>query len=79
MDDILAGRAPRPRVLDLFAGGGAVPLEALRPGCEACALDLNPLAHIFQLCTLLYPQTFGKPDPKARGMTGPKNDKGTEN
>jgi putative DNA methylase len=29
-DDIEAGRAPRPRVLDMFAGGGAIPLEALR-------------------------------------------------
>jgi adenine-specific DNA methylase len=32
--DIEAGRAPRPRVLDPFAGGGAIPLEALRLGCE---------------------------------------------
>ncbi len=76
VDDILAGRAPRPHVLDMFAGGGAIPLEALRLGCEAYALDLNPVAHIIQLCTLVYPQKFGKPDPKARGMTGPKNDKG---
>ena len=29
-----------PRVLDLFAGGGAIPLEALRLGCDAYALDL---------------------------------------
>jgi putative DNA methylase len=76
VDDILAGHAPRPRVLDMFAGGGAIPLEALRLGCEAYALDLNPVAHIIQLCTLVYPQKFGKPDPDARGMTGPKNDKG---
>ena len=41
-DDIVAGRAPRPRVLDMFAGGGAIPFEALRLGCEAYALDLNP-------------------------------------
>src|SRR5947209_842168 len=74
--DIEEGRAPRPKVLDMFAGGGAIPLEALRLGCEAYALDLNPVAHIIQLCTLVYPQKFGKPDPKARGMTGPKNDKG---
>ena len=26
----------------MFAGGGAIPLEALRLGCEAYALDLNP-------------------------------------
>ena len=76
VEDIVAGRAPRPRVLDMFAGGGAIPLEALRLGCEAYALDLNPVAHIIQLCTLVYPQKFGKPDPNARGMAGPKNDKG---
>jgi putative DNA methylase len=75
-DDIENGRAPRPRVLDMFAGGGAIPLEALRLGCEAHALDLNPVAHIIELCTLVYPQKFGKPDPSARGMTGPKNAKG---
>ncbi|MEQ8789879.1 MAG: DUF1156 domain-containing protein [Pirellulaceae bacterium] len=75
-DDIVAGRAPRPRVLDMFAGGGAIPLEALRLGCEAYALDLNPVAHIIQLCTLVYPQKYGKPDPNARGMTGPKNAQG---
>lgn len=74
--DIVAGRAPRPRVLDMFAGGGAIPLEALRLGCEAYALDLNPVAHIIQLCTLVYPQRYGKPDPAARGMTGAKNGKG---
>ena len=76
VEDIVAGRAPRPRVLDMFAGGGAIPLEALRLGCEAYALDLNPVAHIIQLCTLVYPQKFGKPDASARGMTGPKNEKG---
>ena len=74
--DIEDGRAPRPRVLDMFAGGGAIPLEALRLGCEAYALDLNPVAHIIELCTLVYPQRYGKPDPAVRGMTGPKNDKG---
>jgi putative DNA methylase len=76
VEDIVEGRAPRPKVLDMFAGGGASPLEALRLGCEAYALDLNPVAHIIQLCTLVYPQKYGKPDPNARGMTGPKNAKG---
>jgi putative DNA methylase len=76
VEDILAGRAPRPRVLDLFAGGGAIPLEASRLGCESFANDLNPVAHIIQLCTLVYPQKFGKPDATARGMTGHKNEKG---
>ncbi len=45
-----------PRVLDPFAGGGAIPLEALRLGCETYAFDLNPVAHIVQLATLVYPQ-----------------------
>jgi putative DNA methylase len=74
--DIEAGRAPRPKVLDMFAGGGAIPLEALRLGCEAHALDLNPVAHIIQLCTLVYPQKYGKPDTTLRGMSGPKNEHG---
>ena len=39
-------------------------------------VDLNPVAHLIQLCTLVYPQKYGKPDPTARGMTGPENDKG---
>jgi putative DNA methylase len=65
--DIIEGRAPRPKVLDMFAGGGAIPLEALRLGCEAYALDLNPVAHIIELCTLVYPQKYGKPDPTAKG------------
>jgi len=72
MEDITAGCAPRPRILDMFAGGGAIPLEALRLGCEAYALDLNPVAYIIQLCTLIYPQKYGKPDTTARGMTGPE-------
>lgn len=67
VDDIQQGRAPRPKVLDMFAGGGAIPLEALRLGCEAYALDLNPVAHIIELCTLVYPQKYGKPDPNAKG------------
>ena len=74
--DIEAGRAPRPRVLDMFAGGGAIPLEALRLGCEAYALDLNPVAYIILLCTLVYPQKYGKPDPSQPGMTGPKGKDG---
>jgi len=48
-----------PRVLDMFAGGGSIPLEALRLGCEAYALELNPVAHLIELCTLVYPQQYG--------------------
>jgi putative DNA methylase len=52
------GRAPK--ILDLFAGGGAIPLEAARLGCESHALDYNPVAHLIELCTLVYPQRFGQ-------------------
>ena len=33
-----------PLVVDPFAGGGSIPLEVLRLGCEAFASDLNPVA-----------------------------------
>jgi putative DNA methylase len=33
-----------PHVYDPFSGGGSIPLEALRLGCEATAGDLNPVA-----------------------------------
>ncbi|MGH9895209.1 MAG: DUF1156 domain-containing protein, partial [bacterium] len=67
VEDIVDGRAPRPKVLDIFAGGGAIPLEALRLGCDAHALDLNPVAHIIELCTLVYPQKYGSADPETKG------------
>ena len=67
VEDIVEGRAPRPKVLDMFAGGGAIPLEALRLDCETYALDLNPVAHIIELCTLVYPEKYGPPDGTAKG------------
>ena len=59
------GRAPK--VLDPFAGGGAIPLEAMRLGCEVTASDLNPVAWFILRCTLHYPrlmagQTLPLPD-----------------
>ena len=33
-----------PHVLDMFAGGGAIPLEAMRLGCKVTANDYNPVA-----------------------------------
>ena len=59
------GRAPR--VLDPFAGGGAIPLEAMRLGCEATAVDINPVAWFILKCTLEYPQ-------KLAGQTRPLPD-----
>ena len=45
-----------PKVLDPFAGGGAIPLEAMRLGCEVTAMDINPVAWFILKCTLEYPQ-----------------------
>ena len=47
-----------PKVLDPFAGGGAIPLEAMRLGCDVTAADLNPVAWFILKCTLDYPQQF---------------------
>jgi adenine-specific DNA methylase len=52
-----------PKVLDCFAGGGAIPLEALRLGCDTTAMDLNPVAHLIEKCVLEYPQRFGERGP----------------
>ena len=51
--DAFGGKPPR--VLDPFAGGGAIPLEAMRLGCEVVASDLNPVAWFILRCTLHYP------------------------
>ena len=58
-----------PKVLDPFGGGGAIPLEALRLGCETYSNDLNPVAVLIQKCTLEYPQKYGRPKAiEAEGM-----------
>ena len=43
-------------MLDPFAGGGAIPLEAMRLGCEVTAADVNPVAWFILKCTLDYPR-----------------------
>lgn len=49
-----------PKVLDCFAGGGSIPLEALRLGCETYALEYNPVAVLILKAVLEYPQKFGR-------------------
>jgi putative DNA methylase len=44
-----------PKILDPFAGGGAIPLEAMRLGAEVTASDLNPVAWFILKTTLDYP------------------------
>ncbi|MBC7327983.1 DUF1156 domain-containing protein [bacterium] len=57
-EEILRIWGKPPRVLDPFAGGGSLPLEALRLGYEAHALEYNPVAVLILKCTLEYPQKF---------------------
>ena len=69
-----------PRVLDPFTGGGSIPLEALRLGCETYASDLNPVAVLIEKCTLEYPQKYGKGEsekntPSRSGRRDSQNNK----
>ena len=50
----------RPLVVDPFAGGGAIPLEALRVGADAFASDLNPVAVLLNKVVLEYVPRFGR-------------------
>lgn len=73
------GRAPR--VLDMFAGGGAIPLEAMRLGCDVTAIDYNPVAWFILKCTLEFPQRLaGKtwPLPGSTSSTPGKKGEGTQ-
>ncbi|EHO62176.1 DUF1156 domain-containing protein [Dialister succinatiphilus] len=51
-----------PTLLDPFAGGGAIPLEAQRLGLKAIAHDLNPVAVMINKAMIEIPPRFaGKP------------------
>lgn len=52
---ILAYNKDPPKLLDPFAGGGSIPLEALRLGCDAYATDYNPIANLIVKATIDYP------------------------
>ncbi len=58
---IAAFLAKMPKVFDPFAGGGAIPLEAARLGCNSYGNDINPVAHIIQKGSCEFPQKYGKP------------------
>lgn len=60
-----------PPLLDPFAGGGAIPLEAQRLGLEAHAHDLNPVAVMINKAMIEIPPKFAgqapvNPDARAR-------------
>lgn len=61
-----------PAVLDPFAGGGAIPLEAQRLGLEAHASDLNPLAVLINKALIEIPPRFAGRAPIYPGAAGTK-------
>ena len=46
-------------IVDPMAGGGSIPLEALRLGFRTVAMDYNPVAYIILKATLEYPAKYG--------------------
>lgn len=52
-----------PPLLDPFAGGGAIPLEAQRLGLEAHAHDLNPVAVMINKAMIEIPPKFAGQSP----------------
>ncbi|MDB9445878.1 DUF1156 domain-containing protein [Anabaena sp. CS-542/02] len=50
----------KPLVVDPFAGGGSIPLEALRVGADAFASDINPVAVLLNKVVLEYIPKYGQ-------------------
>ncbi len=58
-----------PPILDPFAGGGTIPLEAQRLGLEAHASDLNPVAVLINKALIELPPKFRNRPPVFPGLT----------
>jgi adenine-specific DNA methylase len=57
----MLGRDPKEiTVVDPMAGGGSIPLEALRLGFRTIAGDYNPLAYLILKATIEFPAKYGK-------------------
>ncbi|MCC6064584.1 MAG: hypothetical protein LM576_01245 [Thermofilum sp.] len=57
----LLGRDPKSVVVvDPMAGGGSIPLEALRLGFAAIAGDYNPVAYLLLRATIEFPAKYGR-------------------
>ena len=59
-----------PLVVDPFAGGGSIPLEALRLGCDAFASDINPVAGLIQKVMLEDIPRYGRQKIKVQTEQG---------
>jgi adenine-specific DNA methylase len=59
--EALGGEAgTRPLLVDPFAGGGSIPLEALRIGADTFASDLNPLPVLLNKVVIEYIPKYGE-------------------
>lgn len=63
-----------PAILDPFAGGGTIPLEAQRLGLEAHASDLNPVAVLINKALIEIPPKFAGREPVFPGVAGTRTD-----
>ncbi|SNT38559.1 DUF1156 domain-containing protein [Rhodococcoides kyotonense] len=61
-----------PPILDPFAGGGSIPLEAQRLGLEAHASDLNPVAVLINKALIEIPPRFSGQSPVFPGAAEEK-------
>ncbi len=62
-----------PAILDPFAGGGTIPLEAQRLGLEAHASDLNPVAVLINKALIEIPPKFAGREPVFPDAAGQRN------
>ena len=63
-----------PAILDPFAGGGTIPLEAQRLGLEAHASDLNPVAVLINKALIEIPPKFAGHEPVFPGAARTRTD-----
>lgn len=63
-----------PSILDPFAGGGSIPLEAQRLGLEAHASDLNPVAVLINKALVEIPPKFVDRPPVFPGLASGRID-----
>lgn len=62
-----------PPILDPFAGGGTIPLEAQRLGLEAHASDLNPVPVLINKALIEIPSNFADLEPVFPGASQQRN------
>ncbi len=67
-----------PPLLDPFAGGGAIPLEAQRLGLTAYASDLNPVAVMINKAMIEIPPKFANQPPVHPMTKGQQHEHGKE-